>query len=359
MPITDNRTLLDAANAVTNWVDESGATMDLSANTDVFVQGTASIGIRTAASQRGILYNAGSAQDWSSNVFYIWWQTTNPANTTTKATGGITVRFTGATVTDWFEVYIAGSDTYSGGWVMSVVDIEEARRLAVDSPPNGGTNGTTPETTAIQRVGIVWDIPGMIIGTDDNCYVDAIWRLPIGTPGIIVDGRNTTVSPEIPWTWQDIVDAADVQDATKAWGSITQNDGVIKINTPVQFGVEGPVPSPEPIHEFVDTNKVIAWESQLVINGFYGFKIVGPGFGTQRFEAGVTDGNTGSQGWVVTAEQPDGPRWFVDASSILLDQVGFYGCTFLHSTVIDIDNLAVEMLNTLLVDGQRLWHSRL
>jgi hypothetical protein len=357
MPIIDNRTLLDAAEALTNFVDQGGGTMNLGLNPGI--EGTNCVGQRVDSARLGILYDAGSAQDWSGNVFYVWWNTSAAGFLQTKSSGGVTMRFTGATITDWFEIFLDGSDTYSGGWKMSVVDIDQARAIATGSPSAGlgAVNGTPPATTAIQRVGMVFDVPSMLVGIDDNTFVDALWRLPAGQPGIIISGRNTTVSPEIPWNWQDVVDAGDITDSTKAWGTISQDDGVIKLNTPVQFGGSAsPDPGPQ---DFEDTNKVIAWETQNITipDGFYGFKITGDGVNSQRFVAGTASGEVGSQGWVVLAA-PNGPRWFLEAIDPDIEQVGIYGCNLSHSSVIDVDNPHVSVFDTLFLDGQRLWHSR-
>jgi hypothetical protein len=353
MPITDNRTLLDAADALTNWVEDDGGTMNLALNT-ARIQGTNAVAQQVSAARAGTLYDFGAATDVSDNVFYLWWNVTTANLLQTFASAGVTIRFCGATITDWFEITIAGSDTYSGGWTMSVVDIEEARRFATSSPTNNNaaTNGTPPATTAIQYVGVVWDISGMIPGTDPNCFVDAFWRLPVGTPGIIVSGENDAVSPIRPWAWDDIVDAGDVGDVNKAWGTITKNDGVIKLNTPIQFGANG---SPSLDHDFEDTLVVGAWESQVVRDGFYGWTIVGDNTNTQRFVAGVS--GLGGQGWTFVAETPDGPRWFIEATDVDIDLAGFYGCRFDHTTIIDIDNPLVDMFDSLLIDGQRLYHS--
>jgi hypothetical protein len=353
MPITDNRTLLDAADALTNWVEDDGGTMNLALNT-ARIQGTNAVAQQVSAARAGTLYDFGAATDVSDNVFYLWWNVTTANLLQTFASAGVTIRFCGATITDWFEITIAGSDTYSGGWTMSVVDIEEARRFATSSPTNNNaaTNGTPPATTAIQYVGVVWDISGMIPGTDPNCFVDAFWRLPVGTPGIIVSGENDAVSPIRPWAWDDIVDAGDVGDVNKAWGTITKNDGVIKLNTPIQFGANG---SPSIDHDFEDTLVVGAWESQVVRDGFYGWTIVGDNTNTQRFVAGVS--GLGGQGWTFVAETPDGPRWFIEATDVDIDLAGFYGCRFDHTTIIDIDNPLVDMFDSLLIDGQRLYHS--
>lgn len=351
MPITDNRTLLDAADALTNWVEDDGATMALSLNT-ARIQGTNAVAQQVSAARAGTFYDFGAATDVSDNVFYLWWNVTTANLLQTFASNGVTIRFCGATISDWFEVTIAGSDTYSGGWTMSVIDIEEARARATGSPQLGQTNGTPPATTAIQYVGVEWDISGMIPGTDPNCFVDAFWRLPVGTPGIIVSGENDAVSPIRPWAWDDIVDAGDVGDVNKAWGTITKNDGILKLNTPIQFGANG---SPSLDHDFEDTLVVGAWESQIVRDGFYGWTIVGDATNTQRFVAGVA--GLAGQGWTFVAETPDGPRWFIEATDVDIDLAGFYGCRFDHTTVIDIDNPLVDMLDSLLIDGQRLYHS--
>ena len=146
--ITDNRTSVDTAEAATNYVDISGSAAG-TADNEIFIQGSNSIGQYLGSSLDGLLYNAGSAQDWSNNVFYIWINCGIVGLLDTKANGGFRIRFTGATVTDWFEVYVGGSDswppTIEGGWAQFVVDIETAR---ADAVTNSWTNGTTPSTTA-------------------------------------------------------------------------------------------------------------------------------------------------------------------------------------------------------------------
>lgn len=356
MPIRDNRILIDAADAVTNFIDDGGGTMSLAAGTSN-IEGSGAIEQQVSAARAGTFYDAGVNQDWSDNVFYIWWNVTTANLLASIGALGVTMRFaSGATPNaNYFEVAIAGSDVYSGGYTMSVVDIERARELALSSPTNNNaaTGGTPPATSAIQYVGIMWDIGGMIPGTDPNCFLDALWRLPVGQPGIIVSGENTGASPNPkPWNWDDIVDAGDIADTAKAWGTIEKADGVIKLNTPIQFGASG---SPNTDHDFEDTLAVVAWKSELVEDSFYGMSFVGDGVNTQRWQMGVS-GSAG-QGLTMLAAT-DGPRWFIDASDANLDAVNFLGCSLSHSSYIDIDSRAVTMTDSLLIDGQRVWHSR-
>jgi len=366
MPIIDNRILIADAESLApgsggDWIDDADSTMAIALDTDTFIEGVSSAADRLSSSRGGIGWREDADRDWSGNVFYVWWRSDVAGKLGTKAAAGVTMRFTGATVTDWFEVNIDGSDTYGGGFKMSVVDIDKARELAVEASPStdGATNGTPPATTAIRRILIVFDVLSSAPGGADNHFVDAMWRLPAGEPGIIVEG-NAGSSPEVPYNWLDIVEAGDNSDPAKAWGMISQSDGVIKINAPIQFGSSnGLIPvSPDPgNHKFSDLTRIIAWESQLVADGFYGFTIVADNANVQLFQAGQLAGEVGALGWVVTAAE-DGPRWFIKATDGTLQEANFFGCLLLHSGVIDIDSKNADMRNCALIDGQRLIHSR-
>lgn len=344
MAIVDNRTLLDNADAVTNWDSISGAASGTQ-SIDTFIQGTACVGVKLSATTNGLLFDAGSAQNWSNNHFYFWWNVLTAGLLDTQAGGGVRMRFCGATVTDFFEVYIAGKDTYTGGFIMSVVDIE----TAAASP--SGTGGTPPATSAIRYVGIVFDVPGMLGGNFLNCLVDACWRLPASTPGIRVEGQN---SGPVDWTWGDIVSAADVSDATKAWGTAFRRNGVIFINTPIRFGANDAT-----THGFSDTNEVIAWEDHSVASTFYSLEIIG-GSGAQSFSLGtrVGSGDTsiGHSGCVFTAASA-GDRFNITASDANIDVCEFLGCTFSHTGTIDISNVNSEIRSTLLSDGSATTHA--
>ena len=351
--IVDNRTLVDDAEG-TVYDDLAGGAAG-TPDTEIFIFGTQSQGYYSTTTRDGLLHDAGAAQNWSNNVFYLWFNSGVAGLLDTQINGGITVRFCGATVTDYFEVYVAGSDTYSGGWRILVVDIERARDIAVnatESPTLGGTGGTPPATSAIRYVGVTTITSATMPRMVDNTWLDAIWRLPKGSPGIIVNGKNGT----LPYNWDDIEFAGAVDDPTKAWGTIFKENGIFLLNTPIQFGNKGsPTVSPINDHDFEDSNVVVAWESNIIYDDFYNLTIVGDGAGSQRFVQGVA-GSAG-QGLTMLAAA-DGPRWDFTATDVDIDLVGLYGCSFSHSGTIDIDNPLVDMLDSLLIDGERLYHSR-
>lgn len=344
--ITDNRTLDNANQAADQDLDDLSGSADTGGdNTEVFINGNASRSFKASQAVVGRLHDYGSAQDRVNQHFFGWIKCTSL--TDTLANGGVRIRFCGATVTDWFEKYIYGGNIGSiTGWEMAMVDIEKARADAVGGI-DGGTNGTTPATNAIRYWGFVFDVPGMVTGNTDNCFIGAMHRLPQNTPGIIVQGQDQTGGAH-DWNFQDIVEAGDVADTSKAWGTVVKSDGITKFSTPIRFGANDAT-----THGFSDTLRVLGWKEELVADDFYSWEIIG-GSGTQSFTLGVKAGSgdaaVGSQGVIVTAAIA-GPRWRIDANDSNIDKVEFFACLFDHTNDININNTNVEMRSCSLVDG--------
>lgn len=340
MAILDNRTALsgfesgDTPSAPDDLSGAVGGTVD----TEIFIEGTRSYGYYSGSTRDGLLYDAGSAQNWANNTFYLWVNCGIAGLLNTKANGGLRVRFCGATVSNYFEVNVAGSDDYppaqKGGWVMLVVDIEKAKTAS------DGTGGTPPATSAIRYVGISTQTPTMP-RMADNTWLDKVWRLPSSTPGILVEGQNGAS----PWKFSDIQAASE----SGAWGTANPAaGGAIAINTPIRFGANNAT-----THEFADTNAVVLWEDWDVATSFYGLQIVG-GSGTQSFSLGVKTGTgddaTGSQGGIIRAKAT-GQRWYFDADDANIDACNVYGATFGHTSDLQLDNANVSFISTILRDS--------
>lgn len=353
MAIIDNRTLLTDGGTV--LLDAAGSAVSAS-DTANFIEGTDSQGAKVSATVEAFLYNTGGSQDYTGYTFYFWCSCSFPI--ADFATGGIRIRFCGTTIGNYFEKHVRGVDTgYSGGFTMVVADIERCKTDA-DLGTDGGTGGTSPAVNAIQYLGIVFDVPGMVSGNFNNCNVDAMWALPPGSPGIRVEADNGGS----PWTWADIADAADVGDPAKAWGTAKKQDGIYFINTPIDFGTV----SGSADQDFEDTNAVIAWEDHIVDPFFYRFRVLAGSGLLQRFVAGnkVGSGSTaiGNQGWVVLAEsiaQPSGAggggvRWEFEANNADIDQVEILGCSFLHGGTFSMDSSAVEIRSCQISDTSKL-----
>lgn len=338
--ITDNRTLVVNADSLTNWVAEGGST---ALDTDVKIQGTGSIAEQITNSRRQILYNTGAAQNWANNVFYIWINCGVVGLLATKANGGFTIRFTGPTTTNYFEAYVGGSDSWptaiAGGWVQFVVDIETARSTAVT---NGWTGGTPPATSAIQHIGYSAVTATVMTKVADNTWIDEIRRLPDGSAGIIVEGRN---GGSTDWNFANIL-----TQVTTASGTIKEGAaGSYIINTPIQFGIND-----TSTHGFTDTNKFIFWDNQeFAPSDLYKLSALGNSGGTTNITLGIKTGTgasaTGAQG-VIFAAASAGVRWAMDFDDANLNAVNLYGCTFIHGGDFQLDNPVVSVISSSYID---------
>ena len=342
--ITDNRTAVDNADSATPYDNLAGVASG-NLDTDVKVQGSGSIAEIITSTLNGVLFDAASAQDWSNNVFYIWINCGVVGLLKTKTNAGFTIRFCGATVTDWFEVYVGGSDSWPtavvGGWVQFVVDIEDARAAAIIGTV-GGTNGTTPATTAIRYIGWSGITASVMTKMIDNTWIDEIRRLPDGNPGIIIQGRNGGTTD---WSFSDIVSELGVSVGTAKNGA----GGAIVLNTPVQFGADDTV-----THGFTDTNKIVLWETQeFAPIDLYGFKALGNVGGTTNVTIGIKTGTgdsaTGAQGGVIAAEDT-AVRWAMDFNDPDLDSIGLFGLQLIHGGTLLFDDDAVDMVSCTFLD---------
>lgn len=340
--ITDNRILISNANSTTGWVDLAGtAGGNLDSPPQIFIEGGASIGEIISSTRNGLLFNMGSAQDWSNNTFYIWINCGIVGLLDLKASGGFTIRFAGTTVGNYFEFNVGGSDSWpiavSGGWVMFVIDIE-ATPSATNLPP---------ATSAIQYVGWTGITATIMTKMVDNTWIDALWRLPKGEPAIIVEGRLNGITP---WSWTEVVSASEAG----AWGvSKTTTGGAIALNGPIQFFIDD-----ASTNAFIDTNSQLLWENQeWVASDLYGLIISGSSAGTAEFtlgvKTGIGDDATGAQGNIFSAALA-GVRWFISASSFDMDSCSFNGCTFIHGAEFHLNNPIVETISTIFLDSTKV-----
>jgi len=333
MAIVDNRTVVDLATSAANYVGTS-----LADDTEIVYQGSNSVAENMTNSTRTILYNATSTQNWSNNTFLILVNCGIVGLLNTIAAGGFTVRFTGASTGDFFEVYVGGSDSwptaFAGGWVYFVVDIE----VASASPSN--TGGTAPATTAIQHVGITATTAAMTRNVD-NTWLNGIWRLPSGTPGILVEGQNTG---SVDWTFADIESASE----TNLWGTFRNADGGAYVSSvPLRIGNS----TDSVTHGFTDTNQSLLWQTApFLADGYYGVEVVGSATNTINTTWGVKTGTgtdaTGAQGILIQSDAgTSGLRWYLTANSNI-DSFNAYGCTFVNGETSTLDNDNVETISS-------------
>lgn len=337
--ITDNRTQIDAADADTfDLITGSpGGTLD----TEIFIQGTGSIGLNVTNTRAGLLFDAGATTSaWANSVFYLWINCGIVGLLDDKINGGFTIRFAGQTASDFFEFNVGGRDswpvTVEGGWAQFVVDVEA-------NPSN--TGGTAPGTDELRYVGYSAITATVMTRMVDNTWLDEIRRLADGTPGIIIEGRNGGTTD---WTFQDILTELGSGNGTfkKAPG------GSFILNTPIQFGI-----ADSTIHRFTDSNQIILWDDQeFAASDLYGLSALGGTGGTTLVELGLKTGSgddaTGAQGVIFSASALLGgtSRWFMDFDDPDLDQINFYGCTFIHGAAFQLDDPAVSVISSVYID---------
>jgi len=336
--ITDNRTQLDPSDVNTNYDDLAGVAAG-TADSETTIEGSASIGYSQSNSRDGLLFDNGTAFDLSSQTIWMWILEAAVALLETKANAGMTMRFCGATVTDWFEVNIGGNDdwpiTFEGGWAMFVVDIEEA------SANPSATNGTAPATSAIRYVGIsalFTAMPKM----QDNTFIDSIWYGPTTSPAWIVEGRN---GGSTDWDMDDVVTELTIS----AGLALPLDGGGTMLTGPGQFGINDTT-----THGFTSTNDILLWSDQeFVLDGFYKLSALGNSGGVTNVTFGVKTGTgddaTGAQGAVISSVGT-GTRWDMDFNDPDLDGINFYGCSFRHGGDFLLDDPAVSCISTLYID---------
>ena len=339
--VTDNRTLIADGTTVSGWEDLSGS--PLAVDTDIrYDTYSGSIGQYVTTSRDATMYNNGSTGLFTAGDHaYLLFNCGVVSLVDTKALGGLTVRVTGATISDWAEFELFGSDNwpsaFAGGWSQIVVDIDEL----LASPTN--TNGTPPTVANIQRFGITFITASVMPRMTDNIWTGGFFRLPVSTPSIIVEGRS---GGTVDWTYALIAADAGIQ-----LGAVLKPGpgGSYVCRGPVQFGIND-----TSTHAFTDTNKTLLWDFQeVMVDGFYGLSALGNAGGTTNVTFGIKTGAlndaTGAQGGVIQADST-AARWFLDFDGANLDGVNFYGVSMVHGGTFQLDSTSVSCISTLYID---------
>jgi len=337
MAILDNRTVVDVTMASGNYTDGN-------TDTEIFYQGSQSVGWQTSTTQTVVLYNLGGSTNVSNNTFYFLVNCGVVGLLFSQASAGFTVRFAGTNTNNFFEVYVGGSDfwpgSFAGGWTMFIVDIEQASA----SPSN--TGGTPPATTAIQYVGVTSETATVMTRNTNNTWLNGIWRLPAGNAGILVEGQNTG---SVDWTFSDILSVSE----TNLWGSFRSAAGGAYVsNVPITIGNA----TDSVTHGFSDTNQALLWEnSEFIVDGFYGINVLGSATNTVNVTWGIKSGTgndaTGTQGVTVQSDaNQTGTRWYLDVNDANIDSFNAYGCTFINGELFSLDQNNVEVISTAFVN---------
>ena len=242
--LTPGFTVLSTCDANTGW---SAGTVD----SEVVKQGTASLS--------GILRTTGlNTRTYTATTFNaagqhlrLWLNYASIGFLETKANGGIRLfaQDTSGNIGYW---YLAGKDTYDGGWILLQVDMDRA----FDSVP-----GTSPNMASINRVGFTLNLTGAPRNAT-NTWFDYLVR---GNGMTITGGTSGD-----PINWDGIATV----DAANGYGAVRKVNGVYFVNTDLIIG--GSVTT-----YFEDTNQLVVFEDMPVNANLY--KIEPQGTGTTTF----------------------------------------------------------------------------
>lgn len=339
--VTDNRTLVADGTAVSNWEDIGGTARAV--DTEIsYGSYSGSIGAYATTTRDATMYNNTTTGLFSSGDHaYLLINCGIVGLLDTKALGGMTVRVTGATITDWAEFELFGSDdwpnAFDGGWSQIVVDIDEL----LANPTN--TNGTPPTVGNIQRFGVTYITASVMPRMADNFWVGGFFILGASTPAIIVEGRDGGTSD---WDFAGIIADTGIFDSAMLKPG---PGGSVVCRGPIEYGIND-----TSTHAFLETNKTLLWDFQeVMLDGFYGLSALGNSGGTTNVTFGIKTGTgdaaTGAQGGVIQAAS-NGARWAMDFNDPNVDGVNFYGVQMQHGGDFLLDDPAVSCINVSYID---------
>lgn len=209
-------------------------------NTNVFFSDTASRARKVSNTTKGYGFQINaSGQDESGSVICVRWQVTAGVQLLdTRTNGGIAlaVQDTSGNVSFWD---LAGGDTYTGGWVVSVVDL--------GTTPSRN-NGTAATLTAVEYIGVSFAFTATIGGGDPNTYIDQIVKWP--QAGITITGNSTAFI-------DDLVDVVDLLNTGTdgGWGIFERRSGI-------QFSKARLILDPDAT-DFSETDRILVFENQV------------------------------------------------------------------------------------------------
>lgn len=311
--LTTDLVLFTASDSTTNWNELRSTSM---VKLDDFgpIEGVGSVGPEIGSiNLHGAAFDNGSGVDVSNNHVFVWAKT--PMSVTTLASGGMRIYMEDSSG-NWGEWIVGGSDTYSGGWQMFVVDTT----LTPDF-----NSGSDPTMTDIQHIGFVIDSLGQSGKVQPGMSIDVIRY------GSSITVTGGTTGDRL--TFQDIADA----DASTAYGVFRKHnsEGIFLLSGEMNIGDSGGTAE----LFFEDTNQVVMVADLPVAADFYKINIRSNTTNVTNFflgtEVGTPPASVGTGGGTIKAVGSILAR----RPQINSDDADIAGCDFLGLTIIDYDTM--------------------
>lgn len=302
--------------SATNW---SAGTVD----TGVYKQGTGSLGISVSNTTSAVLLYTCTSVDLTTSNRHVYAWMNSLSLLDTKANGGLRI-IVGSDASNYSTWYVAGSDTYPGGWQCFVVD--------PTSTPTATTG--SPNMAAVTRVGVQFKTIRAVKAGLINCFWDAV---RYGTGLQITSASTDTI------TFDDIFNQDDA--TANAYGIVGKINGVYFTQGEMIFGS---TTAGQHI-SFSDQSQLVVFRAnEFVKTGLYTLSVVGNSTGTIKFQLGSKSGTAGIQGCTIrSAGTTAAEKFLLTATDTNIDELKLYGSTFLDASTISLPASASgrEVLN--------------
>jgi hypothetical protein len=321
MAVSSDMTTISAAENTTNWSSSNSIAQD----TENKIEGIAAVGIIKLSQQTSTTkFDYGTQFGGNLNVsaapthFFIWGNVANGGGLDTQANGGVRVYMedNAGVYNEW---YVAGSNTYSGGWRCFVA--------YTDATANN-SNGAIDKTN-IKYIGITYKMLAKTTANVNNAWVDIMRR---GSGLIVTQGTSGT-----PLTWEDVLTG----DQAGPYGVISKTSGVYVVQGKLTFGDTGGTDSTY----FADTSQTIIFADAAVDTNLYDINVVGHSATTTSFQLGNKSGTAGIQGCFLKSE---GTKLFdITATDTNVNTFKLYGCSIYNADSVTLPAYSVnsEVIN--------------
>lgn len=286
---------------ITDWV--ATPTID----NITYIQGVGALSAKVSKTTFTSVFSLKDATPLTDKVIYIWAMCSGKLDT--LANGGLRIRVENA-AGQFGEWYVAGGDTWAGGW----------QPWAVHTSTAFAPGATIPNVSAVTKVGIVFKTTGSASAI--NCWWDAMrYGTYIGVKG------GTEGSPA---TIQDILDIEN--NVTYKYGVMFQYEGLVIVQGKLVFGS---ATNGEATY-FKDTSeKVLIFGDKLMPATWYDILLQGNDTAGTKVYFGTKVGGSGATG--ITARASNSAKPFtITASDTKVTEYGFYGCIFYQASTITL-----------------------
>lgn len=317
--ITDNRTLVDEADATTGWTASDGVSVFTSAPDPV--EATGSLG-QQVSNTTETAYHTITTDDLTDTLVYCWLLPGGVIDSTVN--GGIQIYL--GDNTDNIGYHVGGSDgagfRHDDGPVVWQCFVIDTGNLPTDFTVYNGTEANLT-LTAITRIGNAFKTLAKSVGGVENCFMDISFY---GNGGLTITGGGSgTEGKFLEIAQQDRNEADWAAGPSAATGAF----GICRELGTDLFGLQGQIlfgDTGTGSIDFEDGGVTVVFEDRGIGTNKYGITVQG-GTGTTSVVWGTRDGTgLGSNG--VSFVCPTGVGAFFTAADSDINTLGIYGCSF-------------------------------